>query len=77
MKKTRMKVTASFSIPNVQALLHLDKILMFICASDICDLRMQQLHLFTNSSLLVGWQILDITNAHKRTFLVKADLQVP
>jgi hypothetical protein len=59
-----MKVTASFSTPNVQALLQLDKILMFISGSDICDLRTQQLHLFTNSSLVVGWQVVDIINAH-------------
>jgi len=59
-----MKVTASFSTPNAQALLQLDKILMFISGSDICDLRTQQLHLFTNSSLLVGWQVVDIINAH-------------
>jgi len=49
-----MEVTASFSTPNVQALLQLDKILMFISTSDICDLRTYQLHLCTNSSLQVG-----------------------
>jgi hypothetical protein len=49
-----MKVTASFSTPNVQVLLQLDKILMFISGSDICDFRKQQMHLFTKSSLLVG-----------------------
>jgi len=59
-----MKVTVSFSTHNVQALLQLDKILMFISGSDIYDLRTQQLHLFTNSSLLVGWEALDIINAH-------------
>ena len=59
-----MKVTVSFSTPNVQALLQADKILMFISGSDICDLRTQQLHLFTKSSLLVGWEVVDIINAH-------------